>query len=135
MKRKLILVVSAFLMAYHSLAAEEVAKPATDSKEAAQSAEPATPKLTKEKEKQILIGNLQTMQNQEIRVVVLQQLLGRESNELRRMQAVFCDQYKLDIEKWRKGLYRYDDKEGKLIERPEEPAPGAAPAESAGGKS
>lgn len=67
-------------------------------------------------EKTMLINNIQIMQNLEARVAVLQQLLNREVGDLRQMQAVFCDQYKLDIEKWRRGAYRYDDKQAKFVE-------------------
>lgn len=69
-----------------------------------------------EAEKKLLISNIQAMQNQEARVAVLQQLLSREIGDLRQVQAVFCDQYKLEVEKWRGGLYRYDDKQGKFVE-------------------
>jgi len=69
-----------------------------------------------EQAKAMLVGNLQAMQSQEVRLMVLQQLLAREAGDLRQMQAVFCDQYKLDVEKWRKGLYRYNDKEAKFTE-------------------
>lgn len=69
-----------------------------------------------EQAKQQLINDLGIMQNQEMRVIVLQQLLNREAADLRQAQAVFCDQYKLDVDKWRKGLYRYDDKQAKFVE-------------------
>ena len=71
--------------------------------------------------KQQLMNDLGLMQNQEVRVIVLQQLLNREGADLRQSQAVFCDAYKLDVEKWRKGLYRYDEKQAKFIEVPETP--------------
>ncbi len=71
--------------------------------------------------KQQVMNDLSIMQNQEVRLIVLQQLLGREAAELRQSQAVFCDAYKLDVEKWRKGIYRYDDKEAKFVEVPETP--------------
>ena len=58
------------------------------------------------------------MQNQQARVLVLQQLLTRELADLRQMEAVFCDQYKLDVEKLRRGEYIYDDKQNKLVEQP-----------------
>ena len=71
--------------------------------------------------KQRLMNDLGLMQNQEVRVIVLQQLLNREAADLRQAQAVFCDAYKLDVEKWRKGLYRYDEKQAKFVEVLEAP--------------
>ena len=71
---------------------------------------------TEEQQKQLLVNNVQAMQNQEARVVVLQQLLEREVGTLRQMQALFCDQYKLDSDKWRKGLYRFSPESGKFEE-------------------
>ena len=68
-------------------------------------------------ERELLMNNLGALQNQEARVMVLQQLLARELGDLRQMQAVFCDQYKLDPEKFRQGGYIYDDKERKFVER------------------
>jgi hypothetical protein len=70
----------------------------------------------KAQEKEMLIANLNNLRNQELRVAVLQQLLNEAFVQLRNLQAVFCDAYKLDVEKFRQGLYRYDDKEGKFFE-------------------
>lgn len=69
-------------------------------------------------EKQLLANNFAMLGNQQARVVVLQQLLNREVADLRSMEAVFCDQYKLDPEKWRKGGYRWDEKSWKFLEQP-----------------
>ncbi len=86
---------------------------------AASAAVPAQQQLSPEETaRQELIANITGMRNQEIRVAVLQQLLGEESAKLMNIQAVFCDRYKLDVEKWRNGLYRYDDKQAKFIEVP-----------------
>lgn len=71
-------------------------------------------------QKEILIADINNMRNQELRLAVLQQIINEEVAKLRNIQAVFCDQYKLDIEKFRKGLYRYDEKLGKFVE--EKPA-------------
>ena len=70
-----------------------------------------------EQQKNILIANINAMRNQEITANVLQQLLNREVTELRRMQAVFCDQYGLNPDKWRQGLYEYDVNKGSFIEK------------------
>lgn len=70
----------------------------------------------KDKQKEILVADINNMRNQELRVAILQQLINEEIAKLRNVQAVFCDQYKLDIEKFRKGLYRYDDKQEKFVE-------------------
>ncbi len=75
----------------------------------------ATPVETASKEKEFLIANINNMRNQELRAAVLQQLLNEEIAKLRNSQAVFCDAYKLDIEKFRMGQYRYDDKQGKFV--------------------
>lgn len=70
-------------------------------------------------EKEILAANeanINALQNQEMRVRVLQQLLNEEIVKLRQMEAVFCDRYNLDLEKYRAGKYRYDADNGKFIE-------------------
>lgn len=77
-----------------------------------------------------LINNLNSMRNQEIKVAILQQLLNDESAKLLQMQAIFSDQYNLVPEKLRSGMYTYDQKEGRFIEKPAEPAP--QPADKAG---
>ena len=69
-------------------------------------------------EKDALIANINGMNNQQLRVTVLQQMLNEELGKLRNIEAVFSDQYKLDVEKFRKGLYRFDEKLGKIIEQP-----------------
>lgn len=75
----------------------------------------------KAQEREMLIANFNNLRNQELRVAVLQQLLNEAVVQLRNIQAVFCDTYKLDVEKFRQGLYRYDDKEAKFVEiKPQE---------------
>jgi len=69
-----------------------------------------------QQEKDATIANIIALRNEEARVVVLQQLLNEEFAQLKQMQAVFCDQYNLDPEKFRNNLYRYDDKNGKFVE-------------------
>lgn len=71
---------------------------------------------TAKQEKDLLIANVNNMRDQELRVAVLQQLLNEEVLRLRNSQALFCDRYKLDVDKFRSGLYRYDEKQGKFIE-------------------
>ena len=66
-------------------------------------------------EKEALIANINNMRNQELRVAVMQQILNEEVAKLRNIQAVFCDAYKLDVDKFRQGLYRYDEKTGKFV--------------------
>jgi len=80
---------------------------------------PAVDKAKQEKD--ILIANVNNLHNQELRVTVLQQVINEEVAKLRNLEAVFADQYKLDVEKFRKGLYRYDDKLGKIVEQPVAP--------------
>jgi hypothetical protein len=67
--------------------------------------------------RQELFANINAIQNAQIRVAVLQQLLNEESAKLMNIQAVFCDRYKLDVDKFRKGLYIYDDRIGKFVEQ------------------
>ena len=67
-------------------------------------------------QKELLITNINNMRAQEIRVAVLQQLFNEEIAKLKNLKESFCKQYKLDIEKFRKGLYRYDDVQGKFVE-------------------
>lgn len=71
---------------------------------------------TAQQEKDLLIANINNMRTQELRVAILQQILNEEIAKLRNVQAVFCDQYKLDVDKFRKGLYRYDENKGKFVE-------------------
>ena len=75
----------------------------------------ATPVETVRQEKELLVANINNLNNQQLRVAVLQQLLNEEAAKLRNTQAVFCDAYKLDIEKFRTGQYRYDDAKGKFV--------------------
>jgi len=98
--------------------AKEENKASTPKPQAAQQP-PQQKKADPQQEKQILVNNFSALQNQEARVLVLQQLLNREISELRQMQAIFCDQYNLSVEKWRAGGYQYDMKEGKFIEKPQ----------------
>ncbi len=81
-----------------------------------------TPVETARQEKELLITNINNLNNQQLRVAVLQQLLNEEVAKLRNTQAVFCDQYKLDIEKFRMGQYRYDDAKGKFVLMESKPA-------------
>jgi len=69
-----------------------------------------------QQQKDLLITNIVALRNQEARVIVLQQLLNEEISELRRTQAVFCDQYNLNLDTFRAGLYRYDETTGKFVE-------------------
>ena len=103
------LVVAALLCASPALAKDK------GKKEAKQPVQAPTPVESARQEKELLIANINNLNNQQLRVAVLQQLLNEELAKLRNVQAVFCDQYKLDIEKFRMGLYRYDDGQGKFV--------------------
>jgi hypothetical protein len=65
-------------------------------------------------EKEALVTNINNLRNQEVRTAVLQQLFNEEVTKLRSMQANFCEKYKLDLDKFRLGLYRYDEAQGKF---------------------
>ena len=85
---------------------------------------------TQEQKKQTLINNFNTMRNQELRVILLQQMLNEEVTKLGNLQEQFCKLYNLDINKLRQGLYRYDDAQEKFVEvppqaQPQLPAPGS----------
>lgn len=79
-----------------------------------------------QQQRDVLIANLTALRNQELRVAVLQQLIDEETAQLMRMQAIFSDQYNLDANKLRAGMYIYDDQAGKFVER--EATTGAAGA-------
>lgn len=89
-------------------------KPAVKSAEA--KPQQALTQTDKDRQREVLIADINNMRNQELRLAVLQQIINEEVAKLRNIQAVFCDQYKLDIEKFRKGLYRYDEKQEKFVE-------------------
>jgi len=112
MSRKILVVLAVVLVCANVVLAKD-----EKAKQQAQAPEQlVSTNTTTQQEKDLLIGNINNMRNQELRVAVLQQLLNEEVAKLRNVQAVFCDQYKLDIDKFRQGLYRYDDKTGKFVE-------------------
>ncbi len=81
---------------------------------------------TKEEKKQALINNFNIMRNQELRVILLQQMLNEEAAKLGNLQEQFCRLYNLDIQKLRQGLYRYDEAQEKFVEMgPQAPQPQA----------
>lgn len=81
-----------------------------------------TPVEAARQEKETLIANINGLRNQEMRVAVIQQLLNEEVIKLRNVQAAFCDTYKLDVDKFRRGLYRYDEVQGKFVLMENKPA-------------
>lgn len=120
MNRKLFVIMAVLLLcsniAFAKDKKKEKAKQSTPPA-AAQEAQTQLQGMTAaQQEKEILIGNINNMRNQELRVAILQQLLNEEIAKLRNVQAVFCDQYKLDVEKLRRGEYRYDEQQGKFVE-------------------
>ncbi|MFA4888787.1 MAG: hypothetical protein WC628_04350 [Candidatus Omnitrophota bacterium] len=97
-------------------------KTAAPAAKAPVAAAPAQQQLSPEDmARQELIANINGMRNAEIRVAVMQQILNEEASKLMNIQAVFCDRYKLDVDKFRKGLYIYDDKAGKFVEQVPKP--------------
>ena len=82
-------------------------------------------KTQEEMQRDVLIANITALRNQELRVAVLQQLMDEETAQLMRMQAIFSDQYNLDTGKFRAGMYIYDEKAGKFVERDATGAAGA----------
>lgn len=69
-----------------------------------------------DKQREALFASINNLRGQELRVAVLQQLLSEEVAKLRSVQNDFCKQYKLDTEKFRQGLYRYDPNTNKFVE-------------------
>ena len=71
----------------------------------------------------MLVATVNNMRNQEVRVAVVQQLLNEESTKLRNLQSSFCEQYKLDVDKFRQGLYRFNEETGQFEETEAPKAP------------
>ena len=63
-----------------------------------------------------VVTELRLIQAQEIRLVVLQQLFNQEAAVLKQKHTAFCQTNKLDEEKFKKGLYRYDEVNRKFNE-------------------
>ena len=61
-------------------------------------------------------SNAAAMNLQEVTVQVLGMQYQKELASLQQMQAVFCDSCKLDVNKFRQGKYRFDEKTGKFSE-------------------
>ena len=75
-----------------------------------------------ERRKAVLANNINSLRTQEVRVAVLQQMLNEEISRLMQVQAVFCDQYNLDVQKFRQGMYQYNADTDEFIIR-EQAAP------------
>jgi hypothetical protein len=122
MVRKLLIVLVILLVSLNVVLAKDdkakqKAQPQTRPAPQAQpQAQQAPSVIATQEQKDLLVTNINNMRTQELRVLVLQQLLNEEAAKLRNLQSVFCDQYKLDVDKFRKGLYRYDDATGKFNE-------------------
>lgn len=112
--RKLIFIVFLSLVACHFSPAF-----AKDEKAAEVKAAPAAG--TEEQQKKAFLeqvkANIAALNLQGVTVQVLGMQFQKEQNNLQQMQAVFCDSYKLDVTKFRQGLYRFDEKEGKFVEQ------------------
>lgn len=80
-----------------------------------------------DEEKTVLKENIEKLRGQSIVVQVLANQYNKELAELRRMEAVFCDVFKLDIDKWRAGQYVFNQEEGRFVLKPAEPAAAPAP--------
>ncbi len=75
--------------------------------------------LTEEQRKtfiQQVKANVAAVNLQEVTVQVLGMEYQKELSKMQQMQAVFCDTYKLDVDKVRQGRYRFDEKTGKFNE-------------------
>lgn len=120
MRHKIFLILAVVLLSCSIVLAKDEKKKVKQSATAPAQAQTA---ITTAQEKEALITNIANMRNQELRVAVLGQLLNEEIAKLRDVQKAFCSKYKLDLEKFRQGLYRYDEQQGKFIEVTPAPAP------------
>ncbi|MBU0650297.1 hypothetical protein KKC59_00140 [bacterium] len=71
-------------------------------------------------EMKMLEQNIGNLRSQEIVVQVLANQYNKELAELRKMEAVFCDVYKLDVNLWRTGKYVWDQEVSNFVEVKEE---------------
>ena len=78
---------------------------------------------TEEQRLQQVKANVAALNLQEVTVQVLGMEYQKELASMQQMQAVFCDTYKLDLNKFRQRKYRFDEKTGTFIEvEPKTPA-------------
>lgn len=129
MERKIFVILAAVLLSSTVVLAWGEKKDVKKAAPAAAQAQ-ATTNISAQQEKDALIANISNMRNQELRVAVLGQLLNEEIAKLRQVQEAFCAKYKLDVEKFRQGLYRYDEQQGKFVEIPAAPPAAGTPAQS-----
>ncbi len=64
--------------------------------------------------------NYRGLEEQHMVVMVMARQYNKELVELRRMEAVFCDFYGLDVTKWHDNGYVWDEGKQSFIERPAE---------------
>ena len=119
--RKIFIVLTAVLLFSGIVLAKDEKK---NVKQATPAQAAATGAITTTQEKEVLITDITNLRNQDLRVGVLGQVLNEEIAKLRGVQTAFCGKYKLDVEKFRQGLYRYDEQQGKFVEVA--PAPASA---------
>ncbi len=78
--------------------------------------------------KDAVVKELRVIQAQEIRLLVLQQLFNQEAAVLKQKHSAFCQANDLNEEKFKKGLYQFDEATGKFIEKPAAAGASATPA-------
>lgn len=111
--RRLVIALILLAIVFSSAAAQARGKKGGEAKKPAKNAPAQT---QQDVQKQQLLAALNTMRYQEMRVGVLQQLLNEELARMSSMQQAFCSQYNLDLNKFRTGGYKYDEKQGKVVE-------------------
>ena len=84
--------------------------------DAAKLTAPVADKGISEADRNLVASQIEGFKQLEIRILVLQQVVSEQVAILQQRQALFCDVYKLNVEKMRKGLYQYDTKTGKFSE-------------------
>lgn len=73
----------------------------------------------KEQKTAVVKQHYAQLQEQHIVVRVLAQQYNKELAELRRAEAVFCDVFNLDVDKWRKDMYLWDEDKATFVLKPE----------------
>lgn len=73
-------------------------------------------------DEKILQENYANLERQNVVVTVLANQYNKELTELQRMEAIFCDHYKISVDKWRKGLYEWSSEKKEFIEKSAEQA-------------
>ena len=75
------------------------------------------PKTEESKKKMILKEKYRNLEEQHMVVMVLAKQYNKELAELRSKESLFCNYFDLDVDKWRKNMYIWDDQTEIFLER------------------